>query len=138
MDLTPQLSSLIPSMESAALTVLAGTQGALGQSQIHRLAPRGNHRGLGLALDRLVEHGLVVAEPSNHGYLYRLNLDHVLTPRRSPPRTRARSSSAVSTVVLGSVARRESGPASDVDLLVVVPDHADADDVVWRDRIRHL
>jgi predicted nucleotidyltransferase len=151
MDLTAPLQSLIPSMESAALTVLAETQSALGQSQIHHLAPRGTRRGLGLALDRLVEHGLVVAEPTNHGYVYRLNRDHVLTPavltaadarqeflRRLTEACAHLRPTAVSAVVFGSVARRESGPASDVDLLLVVPDDADTDDVVWRDQIRHL
>jgi hypothetical protein len=43
------LQSLIPGVAGAALSVLVGTEGALGQSQIHRLAPRGSHRGLAVA-----------------------------------------------------------------------------------------
>lgn len=31
-------------------------------------------------LDRLVEHGLVLADPTSRGYMYRLNRDHLLTP----------------------------------------------------------
>lgn len=151
MDLTTPLQSLVPSIDSAALTVLAGTEGALGQSQIHRLAPRGTRRGLAFALDRLTEHGLVVAEPTNHGHRYRLNRDHVLAPavlaaagarheflRRLTDACERLSPAVVSAALFGSVARRASDPASDVDLLLVVPDDADVDDAAWRDQVGRL
>jgi predicted nucleotidyltransferase len=151
MDLSSPLQSLIPTMESAVLTVLAGTESPLGQSQIHRLAPRGTRRGLAFALDRLVAHGLVVAEPSNHGHLYRLNRDHVLTPavlgalaarqeflRRLADATARLRPVVVSGAVFGSVARRDSGPESDVDLLLVVHDTAQADSDAWQDQVRAL
>jgi len=145
------LQSLIPSLDSAALTVLAGTEGVLGQSQIHRLAVRGTRPGLALTLDRLVEHGLVIAEPTNYGYVYRLNREHVLAPsvlaavnarqeflRRLTEACARLSPAVVSAALYGSVARRESGPASDVDLLLVVPDDADTDDTAWQDQVRRL
>lgn len=151
MDLTAPLQSLIPSVDSAALTVLAGTEGALGQSQIHRLAPRGTRRGLGVVLDRLVEHGLVLAEATNHGFMYRLNRDHVLAPavlaaagarqeflRRLTDGAAQLQPPVVSAALFGSVARRQSGPDSDVDLLLVVPDDTDTDDPSWGDQARHL
>lgn len=150
-DLTAPLQSLIPSMDSAALTVLAGTEGALGQSQIHRLAPRGTRRGLGVVLDRLVDHGLVLAEATNHGFVYRLNWDHVLAPavlaaagarqeflRRLADGCAQLRPLVVSAALFGSVARRESEPDSDVDLLLVVPDDTDTDAPAWRDQVRHL
>lgn len=151
MDLTTPLQSLIPSVDSAALTVLAGTESALGQSQIYRLAPRGTRRGLGVVLDRLVEHGLVVAEATNHGYVYRLNRDHVLAPAvlaaagaRQEFLHRLMDACArlrplvVSAALFGSVARRQSRPDSDVDLLLVVADDTDTDEATWSDQVRHL
>jgi predicted nucleotidyltransferase len=151
MDLSSPLQSLIPSMESAVLTVLAGTESALGQSQIHQLAPRGTRRGLAFALDRLVGQGLVVAEPSNHGHQYRLNREHVLAPavtsalaarhdflRRLADATASLRPAVVSAAVFGSVARRDSGPESDVDLLLVVRDSAQTDSDAWQDQLRAL
>jgi Nucleotidyltransferase domain len=151
MDLTVPLQSLSPSMDSVALTVLAGTEGPLGQSQIHQLAPRGTRRGLALALDRLSGHGVVIAERTNHGYLYRLNREHVLAPavlaaagarqeflRRLTQACADMSPTVVSAALFGSVARRDSGPASDVDLLLVVPDDADTGDAAWGDQVRRL
>jgi predicted nucleotidyltransferase len=151
MDLTVPLQSLIPSVDSSALTVLAGTEGALGASQIHQLAPRGTRRGLGVVLDRLVEHGLVIAEATNHGYMYRLNRDHVLAPavltaagarqeflRRLMDGCAQLRPPVVSAALFGSVARRESGPDSDVDLLLVVADDTGTDDTTWSDQVRHL
>lgn len=151
MDLTAPLQSLIPSVDSAALTVLAGTEGALGQSQIHRLAPRGTRRGLAVVLDRLVEHGLVLAEATNHGFAYRLNRDHVLAPavlaaagarqeflRRLTQGCAQLKPPVVSAALFGSVARRASGPDSDVDLLLVVPEDTDTDAPAWGDQVRDL
>ncbi|ACZ31898.1 DNA polymerase beta domain protein region [Xylanimonas cellulosilytica DSM 15894] len=151
MDLAAPLQSLIPTLDGAALTVLAGTESALGQSQIHRLAPRGTRSGLALALDRLVEHGIVVAEPTNYGYLYRLNRDHVLAPavlavaaareeflHRLADACRGLTPAVHSAALFGSVARRESGVASDVDLLLVVPDVLDTGDEAWQEQVRGL
>ncbi|MDR1189108.1 MAG: nucleotidyltransferase domain-containing protein [Bifidobacteriaceae bacterium] len=151
MDLTAPLQSLVPSVDAAALHVLAGVEGALGESQIHRLAPRGSRRGLGLALSRLAQHGLVIAEPTNHGYRYRLNREHVLAASvlaaaRARQEFIERLSSAcerllpavVCAALFGSVARRESGPGSDVDLLLVLPDGADTDGLAWQEQMRGL
>jgi hypothetical protein len=65
-------------------------------------------------LDRLVRHGLVIAEPANQGFLYRLNRDHLLAPsilqaagggfggRRPPP--------AAVTTYLGHLPLPEAAP----------------------------
>jgi predicted nucleotidyltransferase len=150
-NLTSPVQSLIPSMESAALTVLAGTESPLGQTQIHRLAPRGTRRGIAVALDRLCEHGLVTAEPTNHGYRYRLNREHLLTPavlaavgareellRRLTAACAELRPRVVSAALFGSVARRESGTASDVDLLLVVRGSTRLDDPAWQTQVRLL
>mgnify|MGYP001157631094 FL=1 len=80
MNLTSPLDSLVPSMEGVVLEVLAGTHSALGPTRIHELGHRGSRAGISLALGRLVDQGLVLAEPTNYGHTYRLNWDHVLAP----------------------------------------------------------
>ena len=133
MDLTSPVGSLIPSMEGVVLAVLAGPPRALGPTKIAELAHRGSRSGVSLALDRLTEQGLVVAEPTNYGHTYRLNRDHVLAPavltaarareeflRRLTEACRSLSPEPVSAALYGSVARRESGPESDIDLIIAV------------------
>ena len=78
MDLQHPLRSLIPSRDWAVLEVLAATQSGLGASRIAQLSAEGSRTGQVTILDRLVEHGLVIAEPANHGFTYRLNRDHLL------------------------------------------------------------
>lgn len=135
MNLSSPLSSLIPSIDAVALEVLADTESALGASKIHQLGRRGSRQGITNALDRLVEHGLVTAEPTNHGAMYRLNREHLLTPsvllaadarrelyRRLAAACRSFSPAPLSVSLFGSVARGDSTPASDIDLLIVVAD----------------
>lgn len=150
MDLTSPLQSLVPTLDSAVLEVLAGTESGLSATQIARLAARGSRQGQALVLDRLVEHGLVIAEPANRGYLYRLNRDHVLADAvlsacRARRTVLDRLTEAVKALepepahvsVFGSFARREAGPDSDIDLLVVLP-APPASDTGWSDQLQNL
>ncbi len=134
MDLTSPLHSLIPTLDSAVLEVLAGSESSLSLAQVTRLAPRGSRPGLALALDRLVEQGLVLATPANRGDMYRLNRDHVLadaviSASRARSTILARIGEHVAQMVprplhvslFGSFARREASPASDIDVLFVMP-----------------
>lgn len=149
MDLSSPLRSLAPTLDSAVLEVLAGTESGLSLAAITRLAHRGSRQGLALTLDHLVEHGLVAAEPANRGYLYRLNREHVLADAvLSAARARltvlARLGEAAAALdptpvhvsVFGSFARREAGPVSDIDLLIVTAD-PDPDDR-WHSQLRDL
>lgn len=135
MDLSSPLRSLAPGLDSAVLEVLAGTESGLGASRIARLAPRGSRAGQLPVLNRLVHHGLVLAEPANQGYLYRLNREHVLAgPVLAAATARVtiieRLTAAVQQLqpapvhasLFGSFARGEAGPESDIDLLVITPD----------------
>jgi predicted nucleotidyltransferase len=133
-DLSSPLRSVSPGLDSAVLQVLAGTESSLSASQIARLAARGTRVGQLPVLNRLVEHGLVLAEPANRGFLYRLNREHVLA---DPVLSIARAGATVVerltgasemlrpapvlVSLFGSFARGDAGPGSDIDLLIVTP-----------------
>lgn len=144
------MRSIAPGLDSAVLEVLARTESGLSATQIASLAGRGSRAGQRDVLNRLVEHGLVLAEPANRGYLYRLNRSHVLTDpllavarSRSTILDRLRQASQslqpnpLHVSVFGSFARGDGGPASDIDLLLVTS--ADlSDDETWVDQIQSL
>lgn len=151
MDLSHPLRSLVPSLDAIALEVLAGTHSALGASRIHQLGGSGSRQGIVNVLGRLAEHGLVLAEPTNHGFSYRLNRDHLLASavleaadvrgtffRRMGAACSALSPSPVSAAVFGSVARGDSGPSSDIDLLLVVEDATLSEHDRWLDEVDGL
>lgn len=135
MDLQHPLRSLIPSRDWAVLEVLAATQSGLGASRIAQLSAEGSRTGQVTILDRLVEHGLVIAEPANHGFTYRLNRDHLLAAAvlsaagvRATLLTRLKEEVArlnpapVHASVFGSFARGEADIKSDIDLLLLAED----------------
>ena len=150
-DLSSPLRTLSPGLDSAVLQVLAGTESGLSASQIARLAPRGSRAGQQPVLNRLVEHGFVIAEPANLGSLYRLNREHVLSgPVAAAATARvmvlARLTGAVESLrpaplhasLFGSFARGEAGPDSDIDLLVVTLADADLEDEAWFEQLDEL
>lgn len=149
MDLSSPLRSVSPGLDSAVLQVLAGTESRLSASQIARLAPRGTRVGQLPVLDRLVEHGLVLAEPANRGFLYGLNREHVLAgPVLSIARARATvlerltraadllRPAPVLVSLFGSFARGDAGADSDIDLLIVTPAEVVLDD--WEEQVQAL
>lgn len=151
MDLAAPLRSLVPSLDSAVLEVLARTESALSASQIARLSARGTRGGQATVLGRLVEHGLVLAERANTGYLYRLNRAHLLasavlaaTDVRHELVTRlaaaisALDPAPVSAALYGSFVRGQAGPVSDLDLLLVLDDGLDRHDDGWQDQLDDL
>jgi len=138
------LSTIAPSLDSAALTVLAGVDSAMSVSQIHRVAGRGSRYGLHLVCERLASHGLVAVIPTARGSLYQLNRDHVLAAAVLAAVTAqsdldSRMAKAVASLVpeplsaaiFGSVARGDSTADSDIDLLLIVTDAVDPDGVDW-------
>ncbi len=151
MNLSSPVASLIPSMDGVVLEVLAGTHSAMGPTRIHELGHRGSRAGVSLALGRLVDQGLVLAEPTNYGHTYRLNREHVLTQavlaaaeareeflRRLTTACRSLHPAPVSVALYGSVARRESGDASDIDLLIVVDKTHDRYATEWTNQTDQL
>ena len=135
MDPTSPISSLIPSLDAAVLEVLAVADRPLGVSQIQRSTRRGARSGVHRVLDRLVIHGLVEARPSNVGSVYLLNTEHVLVPAvmsavrawselvsRLTAACEALEPAVVAAALHGAAARREAGPESPLELVLIVGD----------------
>lgn len=150
MDLANPLRSLVPSLDSATLEVLAGVESGLGTSHIQRLAGRGSRTGHQKVLDRLTEQGLVLSQPTNNGFTYRLNREHLLAAAllsainvRRELLSRLSATVAeldpppVHASVFGSLARGEGTTASDIDLFLVMPDNYD-DDGDWDAQLQTL
>ena len=144
------LRSLVPSLDSAVLEVLSRSESGFGPTQVARLAGRGSRAGIQLVLDRLAEHGLVLAEPTNRGSMYRLNRDHLLTPAvlaavavrrelltRLTAAVRALDPQPVHASVFGSFARGDGDQDSDIDLFLLTEAELAADPG-WERQLRQL
>lgn len=151
MDPSSPLRSIAPGLDSAVLEVLTRTESGLSASQIARLSTRGTRAGQLPVLNRLVEHGLVSADPANTGFLYRLNREHVLAPAvLAAAAARRQIVERLTAAVLqllplpvhaslfGSFARGEAGAHSDLDLLLVTDDDFDTHGPAWTGQVQEL
>jgi predicted nucleotidyltransferase len=142
-DLTNPFRSLAPTVESDVLTVLVRSRAALTGRRVQQLAGR-SYAQVRDVLHRLVAHGLVDAERHGNTVAYSLNREHVLATaveiassaageveRRLRAALGAWVPAPAAAVLFGSFARREGGPESDVDLLLVRPDALAEDDAAW-------
>lgn len=146
MDVSNPVRSLAPSVDADLLPVLVRTNAWLTGARLAKLTGR-SYAQVRLVLRRLVDHGLVEVEQHGNAFTYRWNRDHVFTEAavglvRAADLAEQRLASAVeewdppahALVVFGSFARRDGGPGSDVDLLLVRPDPVDEEDERWRRR----
>jgi len=151
MDLAQPLSSLIPSLEGEALTVLARTEQPLTGRQVAGLARRGTHPAVQKVLDRLVRQGVVDVQPAGRARLYQLNRDHLLTPsviagvtaretllRRLRQAIECWQLPCTHASMFGSLVRGEADAESDLDVLVVRPASLSGDDAVWQQQLHAL
>jgi predicted nucleotidyltransferase len=135
-DVSNPISSVIPSLDGAVLSALAGTTAPLNLSAAHKLAGRGSLSGVRRVLVRLVGTGIVLDVPG--GYV--LNRDHVATPAVESlanlwgdvfDRIRRQVSewrhAPLLVAMYGSAARRDGDEDSDIDLVVASDDPGAAD-----------
>lgn len=119
-------------------------------AQITKVAARGSRQGLTLALNRLVEQGLVMATPANRGSMYSLNREHVLAAaiesaasartafiERFTQAVRRLEPEPLHVSFFGSFARREGDAGSDIDVLFIVSSQAELDES-WDSQVREL
>lgn len=132
MDLAAPYADLLTGLEGPVLEVLAGTTRPLTGRQVQRLVRRGGVPGVAATLSRLVESGLVLAEPAGRAMLYRANRDHLAWPvveaavglrlallRRISDDISGWQVRPLRAILFGSAARRDGGPDSDIDILLV-------------------
>lgn len=151
MDVSRPYGVISHPLDSAVLHVLTGTTASLTGRQVARLTPEGSQQGVGKALNRLVDEGLVEREEAGPSALYRLNRGHLAAPaidllvnlrrelldrlRRSFEEWEIRPMHAS---MFGSAARGDGDVESDIDLFIVRPEGVDAEDATWRNQLDEL
>jgi predicted nucleotidyltransferase len=150
MDWRTPVGALIPGLEGPVLEALWRSNHALTGGDVWRMARAGSYPGVRLALGRLAAQGVVSARRSGAAILYELNREHLAYPALAaafgaydPVGELARrlhdlavAHDPATTIgfrlaIFGSVARREAGVDSDLDLLLVHPDeHAGSAEIL--------
>ena len=141
MNLSHPINSLIPSLTGQVLEVLAGTTRPLSGREVARLVPGGaSPSGVATALSDLGDAGIVQQVEAGNAILNTLNREHLLAPlvvvaagayqafvTKLSEMVRAVEPTPQRVVLFGSVARRDAGPESDIDIAFVFNDDADID-----------
>ena len=151
MDLSQPLSTVAPTLDAEALTVLARTDTPLTGRGVSSLVRRGSRPGIQSVLDRLVGHGLVHAQPAGSATLYRLNREHLLAEpllamvtanatltNRIRDEIRSWHHPAVAASIFGSFAQGQAHAGSDIDLFLVRPDNTADHAQGWRTQVDSL
>ncbi|MFD4421381.1 nucleotidyltransferase domain-containing protein [Agromyces sp. NPDC058484] len=133
MDLTHPAAQLLGENRARVLHRLSLLADGTSGRAIHSLAGVKSLATTQRTLEQLVGIGLVDARPIGAANLYTLNREHVLWPPieqllEAPATTEQRigdllattlGDAPAATLLYGSFARREAGPDSDVDILIV-------------------
>lgn len=151
MNLSKPLTSLIPSLESQVLTVLAGVDYEFTGAQVHRIINGYSQKGVRNALNSLSEEGIVLKKEAGASNLYRLNPDHLLTPAIKSIATirdvflqkltsviSEWQIKPISAAVFGSAARSDMTNKSDIDLFIHRHDSISHSDETWRRQLTEL
>ena len=151
MDLSAPFQAIFPSVDSAVLTVLAGSTKPRTGREVARSAGR-SQAAAQAVLSRLVDQGLVLMEVAGPARLYTLNRDHVAAPpiaelanlrsvffrRLSDEVFQSWRPRPLHVSVFGSTARGDGGPDSDIDIFLVRPSSVDEDDRKWQEQVEAL
>lgn len=136
MDWANPLAPIVSGLDAVVLDRLYRVTGSQSAGEVHRRGGKGSPSGIRFALERLADQGLVTSRGIGNIRAYELNTAHltylavqaVLDAYRPYELLRERirdlvvehfGDDARSVAIFGSVARREAGTSSDVDLLVV-------------------
>ncbi|MBE1575694.1 putative nucleotidyltransferase [Amycolatopsis roodepoortensis] len=143
------MMTVTPTLDGDVLAALAGHDGIFTTGQLHRLLARHSEEGIRKVLRRLVKQGVVESDRVGNAFTYRLNRDHLAAEHivalaqvrktlleRIEDRLESWQVPPVYAAVFGSVARGEATEDSDVDLLLIRPEDADADR--WETQVDEL
>jgi len=147
MDVTEPANAVLPPGTAAVLRALAGTEAVLTVRQLARVAGVSHNRA-GQVVQRLTEHGLVLAERAGPSMLCRLNRQHLAADAVIElVRLRARMLELLRHEIaswpvavehaslFGSAARGDGDTSSDLDILVVQPTQSIADGIEWEEQL---
>ncbi|PZF83612.1 nucleotidyltransferase domain-containing protein [Jiangella anatolica] len=149
MDVALPIRSVISTLDGPVLSVLARTTRPLTGREVQQLAGVGSPNGIRLALARLVHQGVVRADERAAAVFYQANRDHlawpaveILTSLRRTLLARLRAEfeawqeQPTHASLFGSAARGDGDADSDIDILLVEPDHHD--ETIWLEQIDQL
>jgi predicted nucleotidyltransferase len=150
MDVSRPYTAIASGIETDVLVALAGTTRPLTGRRVAEVVGR-SQRGVLSALDRFVEHGLVLRTPAGRALMHELNRDHLAAPavellagmrteflRRLRDAFAAWEVAPVHASIFGSAARGDGDASSDIDLFVVRPASADEEAPAWRSQVERL
>jgi len=151
MDLTHPAHTVVPSLASEVLLTLASTTRPLTGRQVHRLTSGASWSGVRLVLHNLEASGIADVTEAGPANLYALNREHVaadavlaLIDLRGRLLTRIRHElqswdvPPIAAAVFGSAARGDGTVDSDIDVLLIRPEHLPPDDPGWSDAVAAL
>lgn len=150
MDVSHPYTAVSSGIDTQVLVALAGTTRPLTGRRVAELVGH-SQRGVLTALDRLVEHGLVLRTAAGRALMHELNRDHLAAPAvellagmRAEFIGRLREAFAewevapVHASIFGSAARGDGNTSSDIDLFVVRPASVDEEAAAWRSQVERL
>src|SRR5688572_721528 len=150
MDVSRPYSAIASGIGSDVLVALAGTTRPLTGRRVAELVGH-SQRGVLAALDRFVEHGLVLRTAAGRALMHELNRNHLAAPAvellagmRTEFLSRLRDAFArwepapVHASIFGSAARGDGDTSSDIDLFIVRPASVEEDTAAWRSQIYRL
>jgi predicted nucleotidyltransferase len=133
-DLSDPTRCIAPSLDTAILAVLASAGRPLTVGEVALQANRGSEIGIRRSMARLVEQGVVKATEMGRNRVHEVNVEHVAAPiaklladlrielwQRMRKELASWSPKPSYACVFGSAARRDGGPESDIDVLLVHP-----------------
>jgi predicted nucleotidyltransferase len=133
------------SVEAEVLEVLARGESRMTGRQVSRMIEHRAYESVRRALDRLVEHGIVLRESAGRSHIHQLAREHIAAPSiialanlrlalfaRMRDAIAAWAHAPIAVVLFGSAARGDGVASSDIDLLVIRPSQVDIDDEAWR------
>lgn len=149
MELGRPLSTITPTLDGDVLAVLARSDSAFTTGQLHRILTRNSEEGIRKVLLRLVKQGVARSDKVGNAFTYRLNRDHLAAEhiigladlqdkllKRIEDRLESWRTPPVYAALFGSSARGSMTADSDLDLLLIRPDHAD--DALWETQVNDL
>lgn len=150
MNVAKPFEAVSSGVDADVLVVLAGSTMPRSGREVARRARRST-TGVQHVLDRLVEHGLVDRMEAGRTFLYTLNRNHLFAPvveqmaearveliQRLRDKVGSWETPPVHASLFGSAARGDGDTSSDIDLFVVRPMDADADDPGWTGQVDGL